>query len=57
MSSYEEIIKSYKEECERIAEECEAEGYPSNGSNYDLRCENLWNSYVLQFPELVSNEE
>lgn len=35
-----ELEKQYREECEDIAEQCEAEGYPSNGSNYELRCEN-----------------
>ena len=35
----------YTEECEDISDECEAEGYPGHGSNYDLRCENLGNSY------------
>ena len=39
------INSMYTEECEDISSECEAEGYPSNGSNYDLRCENLGNSY------------
>lgn len=29
---------AFEEECEEIADECEAEGYPANGSNYDLRC-------------------
>ena len=28
----------YLKECEGIEEECEAEGYPSYGNNYDLRC-------------------
>lgn len=28
----------YLKECEDIAEQCEAEGYPSFGGNYDLRC-------------------
>ena len=28
----------YLKDCEEIAEECEAEGYPSYGNNYDLRC-------------------
>ena len=35
-----ELEKAYQEECQEIAEQCEAEGYPSNGSNYELRCEN-----------------
>lgn len=33
-----ELEKAYQEECQKIAEQCEAEGYPANGSNYDLRC-------------------
>ena len=39
------INSMYTGQCEDISSECEAEGYPSNGSNYDLRCENLGNSY------------
>lgn len=35
----------FDRECDLIAEECSREGYPSHGSNYDLRCEDLWNSY------------
>lgn len=34
-----ELEKAYQEECQEIAEQCEAEDYPSNGSNYELRCE------------------
>lgn len=33
-----ELEKEFDELCEEIAEECEAEGYPSHGSNYELRC-------------------
>lgn len=33
-----ELEQQYLDECEEIAEQCEAEGYPANGSNYDLRC-------------------
>lgn len=29
---------AYMDECEKIADQCELEGYPANGSNYDLRC-------------------
>ena len=32
-----ELEKAYQDECQEIAEQCEAEGYPSNGSNYELR--------------------
>ena len=34
-----ELERQYAEECAEIAEQCEREGHPSNGSNYDLRCE------------------
>lgn len=41
----EQILAQYNAECEEIEAMCEAEGYPARGSNYDLRCENLWNDY------------
>lgn len=28
----------YEKECLEIEEQCEAEGYPGNGNNYELRC-------------------
>lgn len=34
-----ELEQQYINECKEIAEQCEAEGYPANGSNYELRCE------------------
>ena len=40
-----EILAEYRDACEEIAEQCVEEGYPSHGSNYDLRCEQLWNEY------------
>lgn len=51
MRTYEEALKEYNEECELIAQECEEEGYPSHGSNYELRCSQLREDY----PELFSN--
>lgn len=39
-----ERLKEFDEECEEIALECEEEGYPSHGSNYDLRVEQLMES-------------
>lgn len=41
----EELFTQFKEECKEIAEQCEEEGYPNHGSNYDLRCENVWDDY------------
>lgn len=32
-----DLEKAFCEECEEIAERCEDEGYPGNGSNYELR--------------------
>lgn len=34
-----------------IAKQCEEEGYPSHGSNYDLRCEAEWEWLCESFPE------
>lgn len=47
------IVKEYSAECEKIAELCEEEGYPSNGSNYELRVAGLWEDYCQAFPELA----
>lgn len=53
MRTYEEALAEYEEECARIAEDCAAEGYPSHGSNYDLRIADLREYY----PELFGEEE
>ena len=54
------VYEEYLEECDKIAEQCAEEGYPSHGSNYELRCEDLWDSYYkLEYEngEDVSAEE
>lgn len=43
-----QLETEYLAECEKIAEQCEAEGYPANGSNYELRCENARKYYDEQ---------
>ena len=43
---YCEIDRLYAEDCREISEQCEAEGYPSHGSIYDLRCESLGETYL-----------
>lgn len=48
-----DIYTEYREKCNAIAEECETEGYPSHGSNYELRVELLQSSY----PELFGEED
>lgn len=50
-----ELEKAYQEECEEIAEQCEAEGYQSNGSNYELRCESARAYYDEQIADIDAN--
>lgn len=40
-----ELYNQYLAECEEIAQECEDEGYPSRGSNYEIRCKALWDRF------------
>ena len=54
----------YAKECEDIAEQCEEEGYPSYGSNYELRCEAARKYYDeqlamidLKYPEEPEEDE
>ena len=42
------LWEQFNAECAEIARQCEEEGYPSHGSNYELRVDNLMESY----PEL-----
>lgn len=50
-----ELEKQYREECKEIAEQCEAEGYPANGSNYELRCAGVRKYYDHEFELIDSN--
>lgn len=50
-----ELEKAYQDECQDIAEQCEAEGYPANGSNYELRCENARKYYDEQIEIIDAN--
>lgn len=50
-----ELEKAYQEECQEIAEQCEAEGYPSHGDNYELRCENARAYYDEQLADIDAN--
>jgi len=47
-----ELYAQYLDECDRIAKECAAEGYPSHGSNYELRVDDL----TKRYPELFGEE-
>lgn len=48
----EEVYKMYDEDIEDIRNECAEEGYPSNGSNFELRYEQLYNDYKMMYPEI-----
>lgn len=50
-----ELEKQYREECKEIAEQCEVEGYPANGSNYELRCAEVRKYYDHEF-ELIDSK-
>lgn len=50
-----ELEKAYLDECHEIAEQCEAEGYPANGSNYDLRCAEARKYYDEQIENIDAN--
>lgn len=47
-----EIEREYQEECEKISEQCVAEGYPAQGSNYELRCEGARKWYDEQIKQI-----
>lgn len=47
------LWEQFNAECEEIARQCEEEGYPSHGSNYELRVDNLMESY----PELFDFDD
>lgn len=50
-----ELEQQYRSECQEIAEQCEAEGYPANGSNYELRCADVRKYYDEQIADIDAN--
>lgn len=52
-----ELEQQYRDECKEIAEQCEAEGYPANGSNYELRCADACKYYDEQIEIIDANYE
>ena len=50
------LYNQYLAECEDIADQCELEGYPRNGSNYDLRVSELRKYYPELFGKDNDNE-
>lgn len=60
VADIEEICRlegEYEEECQEIACQCAEEGYPSHGSNYELRCENARQYYDEQIAMIDSKYE
>lgn len=51
-----ELEKEQHEEFERIADECEREGYPSHGSNYSLRVEQVNREYYYPAFDHIADE-
>jgi len=56
-NTIEELLAYYDSECEAIARQCEEEGYPSHGSNYDLRCAYLWDDLKETYPYLFDEDD
>ena len=52
-----DLEQQYQDECQEIAEQCEAEGYPANGSNYELRCSEARKYYDEQIEIIDANYE
>ena len=52
-----DLEQQYQVECHEIAEQCEAEGYPANGSNYELRCSEARKYYDEQIEIIDANYE
>lgn len=50
-----ELEQQYINECKEIAEQCEAEGYPANGDNYELRCAEARKYYDEQIADIDAN--
>jgi hypothetical protein len=48
----EEMMEEIRKELEQISEDCAREGWPSNGSNYELRAEGVYQWYQEAYPEL-----
>lgn len=52
---YNKLYKAFEDECDEIAQQCEAEGYPANGTNYELRVEALMEEYP--YKELFEEDD
>lgn len=57
VSSICKLEEQFATECDEIAAQCEAEGYPSYGTNYELRCANARQYYDEQISLIESRKE
>lgn len=53
IKTQQDFNKYWDTTCNLIALQCEAEGYPSHGSNYELRCEDEWMWLSESYPEFA----
>lgn len=51
-SEREHILAVLRQELEQISEDCVREGWPSNGSNYELRADEVYKWYEESYPDL-----
>jgi hypothetical protein len=51
------LEQQYEYECRKIAAQCEDEGYPSHGSNYELRCAAARKYYDEQIALIENRKE
>lgn len=50
------LEEQFADECDEIAAQCEADGYPSYGSNYELRCAQARRFYDEQIALIESRK-
>lgn len=51
------LEEQFADECDEIASQCEDEGYPSHGSNYELRCATARKYYDEQIALIENRKE
>ena len=51
------LMEAYRQECREISDLCVEEGYPSHGSNYEVRCASLWEDMYREDYESLTGAE
>lgn len=52
--SRKEMAEWLVDDLDQLAEECEAEGYPANGSNYELHAADIIDWYRQCYPQWMN---